>query len=152
MNLIRAPMSKTIRFEIVTPEKVVLKETILQATVPTASGEITILPDHIPLVSILKPGVLEVKKEDGTIEIMSVSGGFIEVLKDKIVILADTAERAEDLDEERISLARQQAEDNKKNAKFKEDVEFTDLSARIEKELARERALNKWRKLRPSSK
>ncbi|MFA5163532.1 MAG: ATP synthase F1 subunit epsilon [Patescibacteria group bacterium] len=145
-------MSKTIRFEIVTPEKVVLKEAILQATVPTASGEITILPDHIPLVSILKPGVLEVKKEDGAIEIMSVSGGFIEVLKDKIVILADTAERAEDLDEERINLARQQAEDNKKNAKFKEDVEFTDLSARIEKELARERALNKWRKLRPSSK
>ena len=152
LHLIRAPMSKTIRFEIVTPEKVVLKETILQATVPTASGEITILPDHIPLVSILKPGVLEVKKEDGAIEIMSVSGGFIEVLKDKIVILADTAERAEDLDEERINLARQQAEDNKKNAKFKEDVEFTDLSARIEKELARERALNKWRKLRPSSK
>jgi len=143
-------MSKNIRFEIVTPEKVVLKETILQATVPTSSGEITILPDHIPLVSILKPGVLEVKKEDGTIDVMSVSGGFIEVLKDKIVILADTAERAEDLDEERINVARQQAEDNKKNAKFKEDVEFTDLSARIEKELARERALSKWRKLRPS--
>lgn len=141
-------MSKTIKFEIVTPEKVVLKESILQATVPTAMGEITILPDHIPLVSILKPGVLEVKKEDGTMEIMSVSGGFIEVLHDKIVILADTAERAAELDEDRIGLARTQAEENKKNAKFKEDVEFTDLSARIEKELAREKALNKWRKLR----
>ena len=46
--------NKTIQFEIVTPERVVLKQEILQATVPTASGEITILPDHIPLVSILE--------------------------------------------------------------------------------------------------
>jgi len=144
-------MPKTIKFEIVTPEKVVLKEKILQATVPTASGEITILPDHIPLVSILQPGVLEVKKEDGTSEIMSVSGGFIEVLKDKIVILADTAERAEELDEERIKAARKLAEENKKNAKFQEDVEFTDIAVRLEKELARERALSKWRKLKPEA-
>ncbi|MCX6797937.1 MAG: ATP synthase F1 subunit epsilon, partial [Candidatus Falkowbacteria bacterium] len=134
-------MSKTIKFEIVTPEKVVLKELILQATIPTASGEITVLPDHIPLVSILKSGVLEIKKEDGSIEVMSVSGGFIEVLHDKIVILADTAERAAELDEARITMARQQAEETKKSAKFRDDVEFTDLSVRIEKELARDRAL-----------
>lgn len=142
-------MAKTIKFEIVTPEKLVLKEMVMQATIPTTSGEITVLPDHIPLVSILKPGVLELKKEDGSLEIMSVSGGFIEVLKDKIVILADTAERAEDLDEERIAEARAKAEENKKNAQFKDEVEFTDISVRIEKELARERALGKWRKLRP---
>ena len=141
-------MAKIIKLEIVTPEMVVLKEEILQATVPTASGEITILPDHIPLVSILKPGVLEVKKADGSSEIMAVSGGFIEVLHDKIVILADSAERAENLDESLIQEAKQQAEENKKSAKFKDDVEFADLSARIETELAREHALNKWRKLR----
>lgn len=140
-------MSKTIKFEIVTPERVVLKELILQATVPTASGEITVLPYHIPLVSILKPGVLEVKKADGSTQIMSVSGGFIEVLADKIVILADSAERAEELDEDRIVSARAQAEENKKSAKFKDDIEFAGLSARIETELAREHALNKWRKL-----
>lgn len=138
---------KLIKFEIATPERVVLKEDVFQATIPTASGEITILPDHIPLVSILKPGVLELKKIDGTTEIIAVSGGFVEVLKDKIVILADTAERAIELDEQRIETARRQAEETKRTAKFKDDVEFTNLSARIEKELARERALGKWRKL-----
>ena len=79
---------KTIKFEIVTPERVVLKQDIVSITAPTQSGEITILPDHIPLVSILKPGVVEVKLADGETEIIAVSGGFIEVLKEKIVILA----------------------------------------------------------------
>jgi len=116
--------------------------------VPTTSGEITILPDHIPLVSVLQPGVIEVKRADNVVEIMSVSGGFIEVLKDKIVILADTAERAEELDEERIKEAQKRADELKKNAKASDDIDFADVSARIEKELARLRAVSKWRKLK----
>ena len=141
-------MAKSIQFEIVTPEKVVLKQEILQITVPTTNGEITVLADHIPLVAILKPGVLEVKRADNTLEIIAVSGGFIEVMKDKIVILADTAERAGELDEARIKEARQKAEDLKNTAKSLDDVEFADISARIEKELAREKALSKWRRLK----
>lgn len=139
---------KTIKFEIVTPERLVMREEIAQVSVPTATGEITVLPDHIPLVSILKPGVLEIKKTDGTVEIMSVSGGFIEVMKNKIVVLADTAERAEELDEKRIEEARQKAEETKKTAQNIDDVQFADISARIEKELARNRALSRWRKLK----
>jgi F-type H+-transporting ATPase subunit epsilon len=139
---------KTIKFEIVTPERLVMREEIAQVSVPTATGEITVLPDHIPLVSILKPGVLEIKKTDGTVEIMSVSGGFIEVMKNKIVVLADTAERAEELDEKRIEEARQKAEELKKTAQNIDDVQFADISARIEKELARNRALSRWRKLK----
>jgi F-type H+-transporting ATPase subunit epsilon len=139
---------KTIKFEIVTPERVVLRQEALQVTVPTTSGEITILPDHIPLVSVLQPGVIEVKRADNVVEIMSVSGGFIEVLKDKIVILADTAERAEELDEERIKEAQKRADELKKNAKASDDIDFADVSARIEKELARLRAVSKWRKLK----
>ncbi len=139
---------KTIKFEVVTPERVVLKQEVFQVTVPTTSGEITILPDHIPLVSILQPGVIEVKRVDNIIEIMSVSGGFIEVLKDKIVILADTAERAEELDEERIKEAQLRAEELKKSAKSADDIDFASVSARIEKELARLHAVNRWRKLR----
>lgn len=139
---------KTIKFEIVTPEKVVLKQEILQITVPTASGEITVLPDHIPLVSILKSGVLEIKRADDITEIIAVSAGFLEVMKDKVVILADTAERAEELDEARIKEAREKAEKLKEEAKNVDDVQFTNIAAKIEKELARERALNKWRKLK----
>ncbi len=140
--------NKTIQFEIVTPERVVLRQEILQATVPTASGEITILPDHIPLVSILEPGVIEVKRADNVMEIMAVSGGFIEVMCGKIVILADTAERAEELDEARIKEAKRKAEELKKTAKNKDDVEFTDIAVRLEKELARLHAVNRWRKLK----
>jgi F-type H+-transporting ATPase subunit epsilon len=141
---------KTIKFEIVTPERTVLKQEILQITVPTMSGEITVLPDHIPLVSILKPGVIEVKTADNNLEIMSVSGGFIEVMKDKIVILADSAERAEEIDEKKVEEARLRAEEAKKNAKSVDDVEFARISAQIEKELARLNAVNKWRRLKGS--
>lgn len=138
---------KEIKFEVVTPEKVVLKKQITQVTVPTEDGEITVLADHIPLVSILKPGVVEMKlAEDGEIDVMAISGGFIEVMRDKIVVLADTAERAEDLDEKRIEEARQRAEAIKKEDI--DQVQFANISAQLEKELARFKALSRWRKLR----
>ncbi|HZJ41187.1 MAG TPA: ATP synthase F1 subunit epsilon [Candidatus Saccharimonadales bacterium] len=139
--------SKTIKFEIVTPERVVLKQEILQITVPTANGEITVLPNHIPLVSIIKSGVIEIKLADNITEIISVGSGFIEVMKDKVVILADTAERAEELDEARIKEARANAEKLKSEAKNLDDVQFANIASKIEKELARERAVHKWRRL-----
>ncbi len=139
---------KIINFEIVTPEKTVLKQEVLQVTVPTQAGEITILPDHIPLVSILKPGVLEIKTLNQEIEIMSVSGGFVEVLRDKVVILADSAERAQELDESRIDAARKRAEAAKEEALAHEGYDLSAVAARLEVELARERALHKWRRLK----
>lgn len=138
----------TIQFEIVTPERLVSSEEILQVTVPTESGEITVLPNHIPLVSLLKPGVLEIRKLDQSSDIMSVSGGFIEVLSNKVVILADTAERAEDLDENQIKTAQLRAEELKKNASNIDDVQFAAVATQLESELARSRALNRWRKIR----
>lgn len=137
----------TIKFEIVTPERVVLKTEVLQATVPTTSGEITILPHHLPLVSVLQPGVIEIKEtHDHKIEIMSVSGGFVEVLRDKIVILADTAEKAIELDEARIEEARRKTEELKKTIKT-DHRDFADINIRIEKELARSKALKRWQRL-----
>jgi len=145
--------NKTLKFEIVTPERVVLSQEILQITVPTTSGEITVLPDHIPLVSVLKAGVIEIKRADNISEIISVSGGFIEVTKDKVVILADTAERAEELDEDRIKEAQQRAEKLKDEARNVDEVQFTAIAAKLEKELARLRAISRWRKLKvPDSK
>ena len=137
----------SIKFELVTPERVVLKEEILQATMPTALGEITVLPNHIPLVALLKPGVIEVKRADGSLEVLAVSGGFVEVLKSKIVILADTAERAAELDETRIEAARAKAESLKQGA-VAEAVSFADVTARLEKELARARAVRRWKRLK----
>ncbi|HNV12357.1 MAG TPA: F0F1 ATP synthase subunit epsilon [bacterium] len=142
------PDKKRIKFEIATPERVVLKEEILQVTVPTQEGEITVLPKHSPLVSILKPGVLELKKLDGEIEIISVSGGFVEVLLNKVIILADTAERAEEIDIERAEEARKRAEESLKDMRSVDASQFAQLAAQIEKELARVRSAKKWRSLR----
>lgn len=133
----------TIKFEIVTPEKTVLKEEVLQITVPTKMGEITVLPNHIPLVASLMPGVIEIKTADNKIETIAVSGGFIEVLPDKVVILADTAERAADIDEARAEEARKRAEELMKEKK--EDVDFTAVQAKIAKELARVKAVRRHR-------
>ena len=139
---------KYIQFEIVTPERVVLKEEITQITLPTKMGEITVLPNHIPLVSALLPGVVHVKKTNGEDEVISISGGFLEVLKDKVVILADTAERAEELDFKRAEEAHRRAVELKEKARRGEKVDFTEVNAAIERELARTKAVKRWRKLK----
>jgi F-type H+-transporting ATPase subunit epsilon len=139
---------KYIQFEIVTPEKVVLQEEITQITVPTKAGEITVLPNHIPLVSSLLPGVVHVKTKDGRDEIMSISGGFLEVLKNKVVILADTAERAEEIDLARVEEAYRRAEEMKEKARRGEEVNFAEVNAAIERELAKTKAVKRWRKLK----
>lgn len=141
-------MNNIIKFEIVTPERTVLKEEIVQVSVPTKEGEITVLPGHIPLVASLNPGVIEIVKEDSTRDIMSVSGGFIEVSKDKVVILADTAERAEEIDETRVDAARKQAEDSVKDMRHFDQERFAGISAKIAKELARDRAAKRWKKIK----
>lgn len=139
---------KTIKFEIVTPERLVFREDIFQATIPTKAGELTILPDHIPLVSILQAGAIEIKTKSGQTEIMAVSGGLLEVLNGKIVILANSADRVSELDEKIVEEARIQAETAKLEAKNRDDVEFTEIAAKLEMELARTKALSRWRKLK----
>lgn len=137
-----------IKFEIVTPERIVLKEEIKQLTVPTKEGEITVLPNHIPLVAFLQPGIIEVVTKEGQREIISVSGGFIEVLKSKVVILADTAERAHEIDIERAEEARKRAEQSIKEARRYDRARFTEVSAAIAKELARTKAVKRWKRMK----
>ena len=134
-------------FEIASPERVVLKANMHQVYATTVMGEITILPSHIPLVALLKPGVIEAVTIDGVREIMAVSGGLIEVMAGKVVVLADTAEKASELDEERIKQAQERALGLKEQARHQDDVEFARLSALIEKEVARGHAVRKWKRL-----
>lgn len=141
-------LDNIIKFEIVTPERLVLSEDIKQITVPTKDGEITILPHHIPLIASLKPGVLDVRRVNDEIEYISISGGFIEVLKDKVVILADTAERAEEIDLARAEEAQRRAEELMKQEKQLDHTKFAAMNALIEKELARTKAAKRWRRLK----
>ncbi len=98
-----------LQFEIVTAERVVFSDEVDVVVAPGVEGQLGILPRHAPLLTTLKPGELVVRKE-GAETSMFVSGGFLEVLDDKVTVLADTAERAEEIDVSRAEEARRRAE------------------------------------------
>lgn len=98
-----------IKLEIVTPEKMAISETVDVVTIPTASGEIGILPNHAPLISTLHPGILSYTK-GGTTSRLVVSGGFVEVGVNKVSILADIAESADELNLENARIEKSEAE------------------------------------------
>jgi F-type H+-transporting ATPase subunit epsilon len=129
-------LSSKIKFKIVTPERTVFEDEIDQVTLPTQEGEITVLPEHIPLIAVLTPGELVAKKNDEEIA-MAVSGGMIEVRKNEITILADTAERAEEIDLARAEEARQKAEKLKDEKIRMDETEFAAVAALMERNLAR---------------
>jgi len=136
---------KDLKLKIVTPEKILFDNKVLQVSISTTMGEITILPNHIPLVSQLAPGEVIVKTDKGEEDLMAISGGFVEILPEQIVILADTAERAEDIDEERAEEARKKAEEILKT-KVADTESFAMFSAQIEKEMARLKVARKYKK------
>lgn len=98
-----------LKLEIVTPEKKVVDLAVDAVTVPGANGEIGILPNHAPLISNLKPGVLSYT-HGGTVDSLVVSGGFVEVSGDKVSVLADVAETAKEIDVEAARLERETLE------------------------------------------
>jgi F-type H+-transporting ATPase subunit epsilon len=131
----------SIKFKIVTPEKIVYENKVEQATLPTKDGQITILPNHLSYISSLVPGEIMVKL-DGKEDWLSISGGFIEFHGNELVVLADTAERAEEIDLKRAEEGRKEAE-NLKKQKFLDENEFAAVAAAIQKESARIRVARK---------
>jgi len=125
-----------IKFKIVTPERTVYDDEIDQLTLPTQEGEITVLPNHIPLISVLAPGELVAKKGDEDVA-MAVSGGMVEVQKNEITVLADTAERAEEIDIKRAEEARARAEKLKEEKIRMDETEYAAAAALLERNLAR---------------
>jgi F-type H+-transporting ATPase subunit epsilon len=100
----------SIQVEIVTAERVVYTGEATEVVAPGSEGQLGILPHHAPLMTSLTPGELIVREERQE-TVMAVSGGFIEVRPDRIIILADQAERAEEIDIERALAARKRAEE-----------------------------------------
>ena len=98
-----------IGFEIVTAEGVVYSDEVDVVVAPGIEGQLAILPNHAPLMTMLQPGELMVRK-DGEEQSIFVSGGFLEVQGNKVTVLADTAERAEEIDTARAEEARLRAE------------------------------------------
>ena len=127
---------KKINFQIVTPEKITYRDDVDSITLPTQMGEITVLPNHTPLISSLKSGEAIIKK-DGEEFSIAISGGFLQVQpKNKVVVLADAAERAEEISEERAEQARIRAEEILKEKRL-DKAEMATAAAALEKSLIR---------------
>lgn len=125
---------KTIKVSVVTPDGPVYEADVEMVSAKAQSGELSVLPGHIPMVAPLEIGAVRLKKGNAT-ELVAVSGGFLEVRPDRVTILAQAAERAEDIDVARAKAAKERAE-RRLQAK-QEDIDHKRA------ELALRRALNR---------
>lgn len=105
-----APM----RLEIITAERQVYSDEVDAVVAPGLEGQLGILPHHAPLMTALQPGELTIRK-DGTESFLAVTGGFMEVLGDKVTILADAAEQSDEIDEQRAQAAMERAQERVRN-------------------------------------
>ncbi len=103
-------MPDKLHIEIVTAERRILTDEVDMVVAPGVEGQLGILPRHAPLMTMLAPGEVLLKKDGGEI-IMATSGGFMEVLANRVTILADTAERVEEIDIARAEEAKRRAEE-----------------------------------------
>jgi F-type H+-transporting ATPase subunit epsilon len=117
-------MSDTFQLEIVTPEKMVVRDAAEEMQIPGKDGYLGILPGHAPLITELAVGEITYRKDNYTHH-LSVAWGFAEVLPDKVTILAETAERAEDIDAKRAQVAKQRAESELAGSSTEEDFTRT---------------------------
>ena len=137
---------KKINFLITTPSGIVYDASIDSVTIDTVAGQLTILPNHTPIIVPLKSG--EVLVRNGSEEVyLSIFGGFLEVQKDsKVNIVADEAVHVDDIDEEKVKAAIARAEELKKQKLDKASEEYARLAAVLEKEMAKLRLLRKKRR------
>ena|SRR5690606_838029 len=125
----------TFLVEIVTPERKVYGEQANMVVVTGVEGQLGIMPNHIPLVTPLKIAPVTIKRDGGS-DVVAVNGGFVEVRKDKVVILAESAELSEDINVERAEAAKQRAAQRLSLAKS-DEIDFRRA------ELALQRAMNR---------
>jgi F-type H+-transporting ATPase subunit epsilon len=135
-----------LNLEITTPERTVFQQEVDSVTVPTAAGEITVLPNHASLVGLVVPGALTVRvgKDE---QYLAVTGGAIEILPgSRCIILTDSADRAEDLIVDEIEKAKARAQAAYEEAKDKDDVAYADASVHLERESNRLKVARKHRR------
>ncbi len=125
-----------LRLEIVTPERRAFADDVDMVIVPGRNGQLGILPHHTPLISSLGVGELRIKKA-GTEQSLLISGGFVEVRPDKVVVMADLAEHSEEIDEQRAVEARKRAQAQLEQAK--DPVDLARVRAALQTALMRER-------------
>jgi len=124
-----------VRFELATPNRLVVSEDVEEVVAPGLQGYFGVLPGHVPFLTSLQSG--EVAYRVGrTEQYLAVSGGFAEVQGDRVTILAERAERPEEIDRERALRARQRAE-RRLQGKTQEEIDYTRALAAFSRALAR---------------
>lgn len=132
-----------VRLDIVTAERVVYSEEVDIVVAPGVLGQLGILPHHAPLMTTLEPGELKVRK-GGEEYSLVISGGFLEVRPDRIIILADAAERAEEIDIARAEAAKQRARERLTHPA--PEVDLAQAEAALRRSLARLKVAEKRRR------
>ncbi len=139
-------------FELITPEGLKLEERVYEVILPTPLGQIGVLPYHIPLISIVTPGVISLRRHKETAyedkEHIVTSGGFVEISGKRVRLLSDGAERAEDVDEFKARQALERAREMQQTAQS--EVALADATRLIETNIARLKVAQLKRRRRSS--
>ena len=140
---------KQLKLKIITPERLVFEEMVDQVSLPTTLGEITVLPEHIPLITALSSGDIVAVVNNEHIP-MAVVGGFLEVKNDEngitnVAVLADFAEHVSELGDDAIEKAKARADELRKQMENKEVVDYEHFATELERSLTRIKIADKWR-------
>ena len=138
-----------LRLEIVTPEKLAYEDDVDMVLVPGIDGELGILPHHTPLVSLLGVGELKIRK-GGSEESFAIAGGFLQVRPDKVVVMAETADLAAEIDLEKAQQARAEAE-RALEAGYVEGADLSAARAELQRALIRIRVAERRHREGPRS-
>lgn len=126
----------SLKLDIVTAERIVYSEDVDIVIAPGAEGQLGILPHHAPLMTILQAGELVVRR-GGQEDTLAISGGFLEVRPDRVIVLADSAERAEEIDVARAEAAKKRAEERLRDRKKVAGLDETRAEAALRRAIAR---------------
>ena len=128
-------MTQKLTLSIVTPEKQLVSEEVDQIIVPGTEGDLGILYDHAPILTLLRPGQLSYEIEGKTV-VLVVSGGYLEVTDNRVTVLAETAEFLDEIDRERAERAQAEAEKRLGQADISEE-EYVETQKKLFRAIAR---------------
>ncbi|ADE16955.1 ATP synthase F1, epsilon subunit [Nitrosococcus halophilus Nc 4] len=137
-------MAMTMHVDVVSAEREIFSGTANMVFAPAEMGEVGIMPRHTPLLTRLKPGEVRVQRPEGQEDLFYVSGGLLEVQPHVVTVLADTAQRATDIDEAAALAAKQRAEEALRNREG--EMDYARAEAELAEAIAQLRAIERVRK------
>jgi F-type H+-transporting ATPase subunit epsilon len=141
----------SIELIIVTPERLLLRESVVAVTLPGADGQLGVLPGHAPLITELGIGELSYRAKSGGEGTLAIISGFAEVLSDRVTVLAETAERPEEIDVARAQEAKKRAEERLAAAASNPEIDWARAAIALQRSLIRMQVARKQSSVRVSS-